>query len=147
MNIEVKKAAFEDTLWPLIKEIRYTVFVIEQKVDEAEEYDEFEPECPHFLAFTDGTPAGTARWRKTEKGYKLERFAVLESVRKYGVGSALVKAVLAEVLPISNGKPIYLHAQAHALPFYQKLGFEAFGDEFIEAEIVHRAMKYAGKPT
>ena len=141
MNIEVKKAAFEDELWPEIKEIRYTVFVREQNVDEAEEYDQYESGCPHFLAFANGTPAGTARWRKTEKGFKLERFAVLEPFRKYGVGSALAKTVLAEILTIANGKPIYLHAQVQAIPFYQKLGFEPFGDEFIEAEIVHMAMK------
>jgi len=144
MNIVIKKAAFEDESWPAIKKIRYIVFVIEQNVDEAEEYDEFESECPHFLAYAEGTPAGTARWRTTEKGFKLERFAVLEPFRKFGVGSALVQAVLAEVLPISAGKKIYLHAQLQALQFYQKLGFEAFGEEFIEAEIMHRAMKWVG---
>jgi len=144
MNITVQKATFGDSLWFTIKEIRYEVFVVEQKVDEAEEYDEFESECPHFLAYAEGTPAGTARWRTTEKGFKLERFAVLENFRKFGVGSALVQAVLAEVLPISEGKKIYLHAQVQALPFYQKLGFEAFGEEFIEAEIMHRAMKWVG---
>ena len=144
MNITVQKATFGDSLWFTIKEIRYEVFVVEQKVDEAEEYDEFESECPHFLAYAEGTPAGTARWRTTEKGFKLERFAVLENFRKFGVGSALVQAVLAEVLPISEGKKIYLHAQVQALPFYQKLGFEAFGEEFVEAEIAHRAMKWVG---
>jgi len=144
MNITVKKTTYGDDLWSTIKEIRYEVFVVEQKVDEAEEYDEFESECPHFLAFLDSLPAGTARWRQSEKGFKLERFAVLENFRKFGVGSALVKAVLAEVLPISEGRKIYLHAQVQALPFYQKLGFEPFGDEFIEAEILHRAMKWVG---
>jgi len=144
MNIEVQKAAFGDEFWPHIKEIRFTVFVEEQKVDEVEEYDEFESECPHFLAFADGIPAGTARWRKTEKGFKLERFAVLQPFRKFGIGSALVKIVLTEVLLLSSGKPIYLHAQVQAIPFYQKLGFEPIGDKFIEADIDHRAMKWCG---
>lgn len=145
MDIHVKTLRAGDAHWPVVKAIRYEVFVQEQKVDEREEYDEFEEEAQHFLALADNRAAGTARWRKTEKGYKLERFAVLENFRKSGVGSALVQAVLEEVLPLRKaGELIYLHAQVQALPFYARLGFEAFGEEFVEAEILHRKMKFEG---
>ena len=123
-------------------EIRKKVFVIEQKVDPAEEYDEYEATSQHYLALEGNHPVGTARWRVTDKGVKLERFAVLEGARNDGVGRHLVLECLKDV-PKDKG-PIYLHAQIQVIPFYEKLGFVAEGDEFIEAEIRHRKMVYKG---
>lgn len=146
MTLKIRNADTKDPMWPVIKAIRYEVFVQEQKVDEREEYDEHEETSRHFLALADGRAAGTARWRKTDKGYKLERFAVLENFRGVGVGAGILKTILEEVLPLAKaeGKDIYLHAQVQAMPFYARSGFVPYGDEFIEAEIVHRAMKYKG---
>ena len=45
---------------------------------------EYEEESVHFMASLHHEPCGTARWRKTDKGYKLERFAVLEKCRGNG---------------------------------------------------------------
>ena len=66
--------------------IREAVFVKEQEVPQEEEYDDFEESSTHFLAMVGNEPAGTARWRTTDKGIKLERFAVLKSFRGKGVG-------------------------------------------------------------
>ncbi len=146
MALEIIQVKFGDSHWKQVRDIRFEVFIQEQKVDEQQEYDEYEEESHHFLALEEGHPAGTARWRTTEKGIKLERFAVLASMRGKGVGAALVKACLSEVLPLmKNGEEIYLHAQVQALPFYQKLGFTAFGDLFSEAGIEHRKMKFNPK--
>ncbi len=57
------------------------VFVVEQEVDAAEEYDEFDDSSVHFLTKMDGSPVGTARWRFTANGVKLERFAVRKEAR------------------------------------------------------------------
>ncbi|RYY32299.1 MAG: GNAT family N-acetyltransferase, partial [Sphingobacteriaceae bacterium] len=73
--------------------IRREVFVVEQNCPPELEW-EFEDESTHFLAKVDGVPAGAARWRKTDKGYKLERFAVLQQYRGKGVAQAVVQAVL-----------------------------------------------------
>ncbi len=125
-----KNAAFD---------IRQAVFVIEQVVDPAEEYDEFDEACTHFLAIADGVACGTARWRFKAPGIiKLERFAVLKAYRGKGIGAALVKATLHD-LPLAD--KVMMHAQLHAIPFYKKQGFEAYGDEFDEAGIRHYAMK------
>jgi len=146
MEISVRKSVYEDECWEDIRKIRDVVFIQEQAVSEEEEYDEFESESTHFLAFGDGIAAGTARWRQTEKGIKLERFAVKIEFRGFGIGSALVKAVLADVaLKNPESKLIYLHAQVQALPFYAGLGFEAYGEEFVEADIIHRKMIFSGK--
>lgn len=121
-------------------EIRRVVFVVEQQVDPAEEYDEFEKSCVHFLASIDGIPCGTARIRQTDKGYKLERFAVLKEYRGKGVGAALVKACLNHPWLQTSGTHVYMHAQEHAIEFYRKLGFETKGDRFWECEIPHFTM-------
>ena len=113
-------------------DIRELVFVVEQEVDAAEEYDEFEDSSVHFLAKVEGTPVGTARWRFTQNGVKMERFAVLKVARGKGVGQALVAAVLGDIdqHPDTKGKKKYLHAQIHAMPLYAKFGFQVVGDQF-----------------
>jgi len=116
--------------------IRRQVFVVEQNCPPELEW-EFEDESTHFLATVNGEPAGASRWRKTDKGYKLERFAVLEAFRG-GVGSALVRAVLDD-LPADAGY-VYMHAQLPAVSLYQKFGFEKVGEEFEEAGIRHFKM-------
>ncbi|MNV76904.1 putative N-acetyltransferase YjcF [compost metagenome] len=87
-------------------------------------------------------PCGACRWRKTENGYKLERFAVLKEFRGKRVGQALVAAALSD-LP-ADADYIYLNAQLDAMPLYAKFGFAAEGDQFEEAGIQHFKMVKKG---
>jgi predicted GNAT family N-acyltransferase len=123
--------------------IRRTVFVEEQAVAPEEEYDEYEEESRHYLAFMEDIPVGTARWRQTDKGIKLERFAVLREFRGQGVGELLLRQVLEDVKILRRNIPegeVYLHAQVQVIPFYEKSGFEVKGEEFLEAGIRHKRM-------
>lgn len=140
--ISVKKVHSEEDMQTVFK-IREIVFVREQKVTTEEEYDEFEASSTHFLAQVDGTPAGTARWRMTDTGIKLERFAVLSTMRKQGVGRELVKAVLEDIKTQKalKGKSLYLHAQLPAVSLYEKQGFKKEGEIFMECNIPHYTMK------
>ncbi len=144
MKLTVEKVTDKLALEQVFK-VRELVFVIEQQVDPAEEYDEFETTSIHFLASVDGIPVGTARWRFTKNGVKMERFAVLKAARGKGVGQALVAAVLADVnaTPEAAGKTKYLHAQLTAVPLYAKFGFEKVGDMFEECNIRHYKMELA----
>ena len=117
--------------------IRKTVFVDEQNCPPALEWEN-EDVSVHFLAKFEGEDAGACRWRKTEKGYKLERFAVLKTFRGKGIAQEMIKTVLND-LP-NTAKYVYLHAQITALPLYQKMGFVAEGDIFEEAGIKHYKM-------
>ena len=92
------------------------------------------------MLFEDKTPCATARYRKTEKGIKLERFAVLKQYRKKGYGNKILKRIL-EVLK-HNKDDIYLHAQVQVVDFYKKQGFIKKGDIFSEAGIQHYKMIY-----
>lgn len=121
--------------------IRKEVFVKEQKVPVGEELDEFDKSATHFLAYSDEhKPCGTARWRFTEKGVKLERFAVLRPFRRMGVGAVLVEAVLEDIKESINPPYIYLNAQLPAVPLYEKFGFIKSGDIFEECGIRHVRM-------
>ena len=138
--IEIKKFLFEEKeLMKTAHNIRYEVFVIGQNCPEEIEW-EFEEESTHFLVYDNGEAVATARHRKTKNGYKLERFAVLESKRGKSYGNIVLKAILADYADF-NGL-IYMHAQIQVLPFYEKVGFIKEGYLFEEAGIMHYKMVY-----
>ncbi len=118
--------------------IRHEVFVTGQNCPAALE-EEGNDTAIHFLAWYDGTPAGAGRYRQTDKGFKLERIAVLEKFRGLGVGDALVKAFLQS---LENKGPIYLHSQLAAAGLYERNGFTRQGDLFVEADMEHVKMVY-----
>ena len=136
--VEVKKFTFDNSeLMEIAHQIRYVVFVIGQNCPEELEW-EYEEESTHFLVLDNGESVATARHRKTKKGYKLERFAVLESKREKGYGKIVLKAILDDLSDFKG--LIYMHAQKQVLPFYEKLGFKKGGEEFEEAGITHFKM-------
>jgi predicted GNAT family N-acyltransferase len=135
-KIQVSKVSDPEILDKVFA-IRREVFVGEQNCPPELEW-EHEDESIHFLATVDGVPAGAARWRKTDNGYKLERFAVLKQFRGIGVAQEIVKTVLAD-LPADAGY-IYLNAQIQAMGLYDKFGFVKEGPQFEEAGIQHFKM-------
>jgi len=124
--------------------IREKVFVEEQRVPREEEIDAYEATARHYLAVVAGVPCGAARWRKTEQGVKLERFAVLAEYRNRNVGSKVLEVVLEDVMAAHAGEKIYLHAQLPAVNFYKRHGFAAEGEKFSECDIEHYKMVYKG---
>ena len=137
--IEVKKFSIDDRDFAeQAFSIRRKVFVDEQGVDQNLEYDK-EDESTHYLLLLAGKPIAAARWRETEKGIKLERFAVLPEFRNRGFGEIILEKVLEDVK--LTGKTVYLHSQVRAVPFYERNGFIKEGDMFVEAGIEHYYMK------
>ena len=137
--IYIKKFDFDDK--DLMKKafaIRHEVFVLGQNCPADLEY-EFEEESTHFLVTDNNKAVATARHRRTEKGYKLERFAVLKNKRGKGYGNLVLKEILNDLKDFSG--LIYMHAQEQVLPFYEKLGFKKEGEAFEEAGIMHYKMK------
>ena len=142
--MKVRKVSTDEELQQAFQ-IRDEVFVKEQQVAPEEEYDEYDARATHYLAYDeDEVACGTARWRKTEKGIKLERFAVLASHRGKGAGAVILQQMLVDI-----GKSkwadqiIYLHAQITAISFYERFGFKKVGDEFEECNIKHFKMIHA----
>jgi predicted GNAT family N-acyltransferase len=139
--VEVKEI-FSPLEKEIISKIRREVFVLEQGVSEEEEFDEYDSLSRHFLGFYEKIPCGTARFRNTEKGIKLERFCVLLPYRNRNVGKNLVLKLVEEA-KVNNPSQIYLHAQIQAMGFYEKLGFLGEGNIFLEANIEHKKMVFA----
>ncbi len=136
---EVKRFNFnEKELAKQAFAIRRKVFVEEEGVDPDLEYDH-EEEAQHYLLLLGGKAIATARWRETEKGIKLERFAVLPEFRNRGLGGIILKEVINDVVPL--GKAIYLHSQLRAVPFYERNGFVKEGEIFYEAGMGHYLMR------
>lgn len=123
-------------------QIREEVFVKEQHVPREEEYDAYEESATHYLAFYEQTPCGTARWRFTDFGIKLERFAVRKDFRAKKIGKAIILKILEDIqkLPENQSKNIYLHAQIQVVGFYEKFGFRKVGEMFQECDIWHYKM-------
>ena len=119
--------------------IRRDVFVKEQNISEKIEFDDENFDATYFIAQYNNIFVGTARYRFTDLGIKLERFAVLKSYRNLGIGKELVLYILNS---IKDKKSIYLHAQESVTNFYSRLGFKRIGSQFFEAEIPHQKMIY-----
>ncbi|MGW6734502.1 GNAT family N-acetyltransferase [Streptomyces sp. NPDC055013] len=133
--------------------VRKEVFVVEQGVPQEIEYDAYDAGAVHVLAIRDdGTPLGTGRLLHGEAAAakvdgdpsvgSLGRLAVHQAARGLGVGAALVRAI-EEAARAQGLAAVDLHAQTHALGFYERLGYEAYGPEFPDAGIPHRAMRRA----
>jgi len=138
--IKVIRFKFEETEYAeKAFSIRRKVFVDEQGVDPALEYDK-EENAHHYLLLISDKPVATARWRDTENGIKLERFAVLSEFRNRGLGEIILKEVLKDVIALK--KAIYLHSQLRAVSFYERNGFVKKGPVFYEANMGHYYMEY-----
>ncbi|MYV57269.1 GNAT family N-acetyltransferase [Streptomyces sp. SID3212] len=133
--------------------VRKEVFVVEQGVPEDLEYDGRDDDAIQVLAVRDdGLPLGTGRLLYGPAAADrtggdpsvgaLGRLAVNRDARGRGLGAALVRAI--EDAARERGlTAVDLHAQTHALGFYERLGYEAYGPEFLDAGIPHRSMRRA----
>ncbi|MGW2299486.1 GNAT family N-acetyltransferase [Streptomyces sp. NPDC001809] len=131
--------------------VRREVFVVEQGVPQELEYDTYDATAVHVLAVReDGLPLGTGRLLHGADAVgktgadasvgSLGRLAVSGAARGLGVGAALVRGI--EDAAREHGlTAVDLHAQTHALGFYERLGYEAYGPEFPDADMPHRAMR------
>ena len=128
--------------------IREIVFIEEQSVPESLERDAEDASAFHVLALKGGHAIGTGRLvslpvaPEGELGHwgRVGRMAVLQSDRKFGVGSKLLKALEGEAHRRSLSG-IMLHAQVAAMEFYRRHGYEPHGGVFDEAGMPHLEMK------
>ncbi|EPE61013.1 acetyltransferase family protein [Exiguobacterium sp. S17] len=129
---------------PLIeraRSVREAVFIGEQGIDPALEYDDLDPVCIHFVGMIAGEPVTTARLRPIGDGIgKVERVATIQPAR----GNGYAQQIMLEVERVAKEQALNtlkLGAQLTALPFYERLDYTTFGDEFLDADIPHRMMK------
>lgn len=123
--------------------LRRVVFIEEQQVPEAEEVDGRDGQALHLLARLDGRAVGCARILLHGDTGKIGRVCVLRDLRGQGIGVALIRAALDELRTRPGIVQAKLGAQTHAIGFYEKLGFQAIGPEYLDAGLSHRDMVQA----
>lgn len=139
--MEIRKFNIREANWQTdgkqLSNIRRLVFIVEQDVPQEEEWDGRDEESWHWIA-TDvsDVPIGTARLLPDGQ---IGRMAVLSQHRKFGIGAALLEQAVEKARHLGF-QQVYLNAQTHALGFYERCGFTAEGDEFMEAGIPHMRM-------
>ncbi|MGY9050040.1 hypothetical protein P775_07520 [Puniceibacterium antarcticum] len=131
----------ETTDFDACRALRIAVFVQEQNIPLAEEFDAVDDTAQHLLALQDGTPIGTARVFAVDGTGWIGRICVLTTGRGLGVGAALVTRGITLLRAQTAVKEIALGAQTHAIPFYEKLGFAVSGPVYDDAGIPHREMR------
>ena len=120
-----------------LRAIRGAVFIEEQGVPKALEWDGEDDVCHHFMAINEaGQRLGCGRLMPNGK---IGRMAVLPQFRGQGIGRQILDATIARASELGFRR-VTLHAQADAVDFYRKAGFLTEGGEFTEAGIPHQAM-------
>jgi predicted GNAT family N-acyltransferase len=124
--------------------IRTEVFMQEQAVSSADEWDGLDESAIHFLLENDQQAIGCARLIKEAQGEQLQfhigRVALRKMYRAQGLGHFLMQEIIAYCRALDRNANIYLHAQSSCQGFYTPLGFSAQGEEFIDAGIAHISM-------
>lgn len=120
--------------------IRKSVFVDEQGVSLEAEIDDLENICKHVILYEDNKPAAVGRYRSYENGLaKIERVAVMKSYRKYGFGKVVMDFINSKAKE-EGFRGSILNGQTQAKGFYNKLGYQVEGKEFLEEGIPHYKM-------
>ncbi|MDP9432952.1 MAG: GNAT family N-acetyltransferase [Actinomycetota bacterium] len=120
--------------------VRREVFTVGQGVPESIERDDRDAAAVHVIAELDGTVIGAGRLVRHGDSGRIGRLAVLEPFRGRGIGAALLQALerAAEEFGLTE---VELHAQTHARRFYDRAGYTAFGEGYLEAGIEHISMR------
>jgi len=121
--------------------LRREVFVIEQQIPEAEEFDADDLAATHLVAIAAGNVVGTLRIIWTAEHVKLGRVVVAQLWRGQGISTKLLRHAM-DLAQSKGESRFYLTAQHDKLAVYEKLGFVAFGEPFDDGSgILHLKMK------
>lgn len=135
-NISIRYVEWATHSDALMK-VRTKVFIEEQNVPPEIERDEWDALSFHVLVEKEGKPIATGRL--LPDGH-IGRVAVVKEYRGEGIGTRIMD-VLCEYAVETGKEYVELSSQVHAVPFYEKCGFECFGEEYEEAGIEHIAMR------
>ena len=123
-------------------DLRRTVFIEEQNVPENEEVDGDDHGCDHILLTVSDIPVGAARLKYYNDFIKVQRVCVLKNYRGQGIGSKIINFIIRHVEKNDIRSSVRLGSQIHALEFYKRLGFIEFGEEYLDAGILHKDMEF-----
>lgn len=102
----------------------------------------FEHESLHLVALDgDESVVGCVLFHpETPASGRLFQMAVVPLLQGRGLGQRMVRALETE-LRRRGVREVHLHARENVVPFYERLGYRAFGEPFVEVSIPHRHMR------
>ena len=115
------------------KLIREQVFIQEQNIAAADEWDTQDAISRHFVVFDQAQPVATARLLQNNS---IGRVAVLKAYRGQGIGKLLMQAMIQQA-KLEQRKFLKLSSQVHAVQFYAGLGFTVEGEAYLDCGIPH----------
>ena len=127
-------------LYDLLR-LRSEIFVVEQNCVFLD-MDNKDQLCSHLLLYTDNVLVACARLLPPGIYYaeaSIGRVVTSAAVRGTGAGKVLMEAAIAATKDLFN-MPIRIGAQLYALKFYQRFGFVADGEVYVEDGIDHVEM-------
>jgi predicted GNAT family N-acyltransferase len=128
------------TLAPAARVVREAVFLVEQGIDPALEWDDADAGALHAVVMQGDLPVGTARLLPSQAGVaRIGRMAVLASHRGRGLAATLLAALLQAAVRRGDREAL-LHAQCTVRRLYEQAGFVGHGPVFLEAGIEHVEM-------
>lgn len=125
--------------------LRREVFVIEQRIAEAEEFDAHDLTARHLVAVRGGQVVGTLRLiaEAEAETVRIGRVAVMQAFRGQGIALAMMRHAMEHEAQAGRTR-FRLDAQIDKLGFYERLGFVAHGEPFDDGSgIMHRSMRSA----
>lgn len=139
-DFTVKYLRYDDEAFADVRALREAVFINEQGAVAEEEFDAYDKSALFILILCDSRPVATARVVKMPAGFKIGRIVVDKNARGSGYGALVVNTAVEKAAAL-GAEEIFVDAQTHAVPFYEKLGFRVIGDSLIDRGLVHLPMK------
>lgn len=119
------------------KYIREEVFVKEQGF--LQEFDDIDKRAYHVVIFDEDKAVATGRTFVEDEYYIIGRVAVLKEYRGKHIGCMII-SLLEKKIKELKGHKIKLSAQVQASSFYQKLGYQKMGAEYLDEHCPHITM-------
>lgn len=127
-------------LYEILK-VRAEIFIVEQNIN-YQDMDDIDYKSRHFFLEENNKIIAYARafcYTDDESVVKIGRVLTLK--HGIGLGKILLEQCIADIKENSKCRTIHISAQKHAVGFYEKFGFKATSDEFMEEGIVHVCME------
>lgn len=127
-------------LYEILKS-RSEIFVMEQNIN-YQDMDNIDYNSLHCFIVENDRVVAYLRAFYQENNKEVVRIGrVLTLQHGNGVGKKLMELSLAAIIEKMNCKKICMHAQKHAIGFYEKFGFQVTSNEFLEEGVIHVKME------
>lgn len=122
-------------------DIREQVFMKEQGF--SQEFDDTDNVACHVVLYQNDKAIGCGRTFGSDEGAKewtIGRVAILQAYRKCGYGYTIIEALEAEA-KAHGACSTHLSAQLQAQAFYERCGYQSYGDIHMDEHVPHIMMK------